>query len=52
MRSLTRNLMIRSGMLPRNEGVRLHFMNYQTLGIFSTLAASSTMIKNALELDM
>ncbi len=51
MRSLTRNLMIRIGMLPRNDGMRLHFMNYQTLRIFSTLAASSNMIKNTLELD-
>lgn len=41
MLSLTRNLIIRRGMIPRNEGLRLHFINNQTLGIFSALAASS-----------
>ena len=39
--SLCRNLMIRRVMFPRSEGVRLHFINYQTLGFFSALAASS-----------
>ncbi|OAI26370.1 hypothetical protein A1355_18940 [Methylomonas koyamae] len=41
MVSLTRNLMIRRGMSPLKEGVRLHFMNYLPIGMFSELAASS-----------
>jgi hypothetical protein len=41
MLSLSRNLMIRGGMLPRSEGLRLHFINNQTPGFFSALAASS-----------
>jgi hypothetical protein len=35
------NLMIRYGMLPRIEGLRLHFINNQTPRLFSALAASS-----------
>ena len=41
MFSLTRNLMIRIGMFPRNEGLRLHFIKYQAPRLFSALAASS-----------
>jgi len=41
MLSLTRYLMIRREMLPRIEGMRLYFINNQTLGFFSALAASS-----------
>ncbi len=41
MVSLTRNLMIRRRMLPRNEGLRLHFIVNQAAGLFSALAASS-----------
>lgn len=41
MFSLTRNLMIRTGMFPRNEGLRLHFIKYQAPRLFSALAASS-----------
>ena len=41
MVSLTCNLMIRRGMSPLKEGVRLYFMNYLPFGIFSALAASS-----------
>jgi hypothetical protein len=37
------NLMIRYGMLPRIEGLRLHFINNQTPRLFSALAASSNM---------
>jgi len=32
MLSLTRNLMTRRGMGPRCEGLKLYFMNNQTLG--------------------
>jgi hypothetical protein len=34
MMSLTRNLMIRRGMVPRNEGLRLHSINNRALGLF------------------
>jgi hypothetical protein len=44
MLSLTRNLMIRSGMFPRNEGLRLHFIKYQASRLFSALAASSNLV--------
>jgi hypothetical protein len=40
------NLMIRYGMLPRIEGLRLHFINNQTPRLFSALAASSNMELN------
>ena len=46
MLSLWRNLMIRDGMFPRIEGLRLHFISEQTLGVFSALAASSNMALN------
>lgn len=46
MVSLTSNLMIRRGMSTLKEGVRLHFMNYLPIGIFSALAASSNMALN------
>jgi hypothetical protein len=35
------NLMIRRRMVPRSEGVRLYFINNQTPGFFSAIAASS-----------
>jgi hypothetical protein len=38
------NLMIRYGMLPRIEGLRLHFINNQTPRLFSALAASSNIL--------
>ena len=41
MMSLTGNLMIRRGMIPRYEGVRLHFINIQASRPFSALAAPS-----------
>ncbi|MGZ8908208.1 MAG: hypothetical protein ACXW1U_21105, partial [Methylobacter sp.] len=41
---MTRNLMIRRGMVPRIEGLRLHFINNQALGLFSALAASSNRV--------
>jgi hypothetical protein len=41
MMPLACNLMIRYGMLPRIEGLRLHFINNQTPRLFSALAASS-----------
>jgi len=41
MLSLWRNLMIRRGMIPRSEGLRLHFINNRALGLFLRVAASS-----------
>ena len=41
MMSLTGNLMIRRGMIPRYEGVRLRFINIQASRPFSALAAPS-----------
>jgi hypothetical protein len=43
MFSLTRNIMIRRGIFPRIEGVRLYFINNLRLGFFSALAASSNL---------
>jgi hypothetical protein len=36
--------MIRRRMVPHGEGVRLHFINNQTPGLFSAIAASSNLI--------
>jgi hypothetical protein len=41
MLSLPCNLMIRRRMLPRSEGLRLHFIVNQAAWLFSALAASS-----------
>jgi hypothetical protein len=41
MVSLPCNLMIRRGMVPHSEGLRLHFIVNQKAGLFSAIAASS-----------
>jgi hypothetical protein len=41
MLSLMCNLMIRRGMVPRSEGLRLYFIVNQEAGLFSAIAASS-----------
>jgi hypothetical protein len=46
MVSLPCNLMIRRGMVPRSEGLRLHFIVNQEAGLFSAIAASSNMALN------
>jgi len=38
--------MIRGGMLPRSEGLRLHFINNRAMGLFLRVAASSNMPLN------
>jgi len=43
MVSLAGNLMIRRRMVPRSEGLRLHFIVNQEAGLFSAIAASSNM---------
>jgi hypothetical protein len=39
--SLSSNLMIRRGMIPRSEGLRLHFINNRVMRLFLRVAASS-----------
>jgi hypothetical protein len=39
--SLSSNLMIRRGMIPLSEGLRLHSINNRALGLFLRVAASS-----------
>jgi hypothetical protein len=41
MLSLMCNLMLRRRMVPRGEGVRLHFIVNQAAWLFSAIAASS-----------
>ena len=40
---LSSNLMIRRGIIPRSEGLRLHFINNRALGLFLRVAASSNL---------
>jgi hypothetical protein len=44
--SLPCNLMIRRGMVPHSEGLRLHFIVNQKAGLFSAIAASSNKTLN------
>lgn len=46
MMSLWRNLMIRRGMVPRIEGMRIYFLNNQAPGFSYALAVSSNITLN------